>query len=156
MLPDMQFGSRSGKRCSSAVLKKVLSHDHVRILKHMAAYIENDAIGCYNRLVNNLILMVLQKLGLPSSISHTLSKLWDSTIHLIKTTYGTSSVTYGHTPEHPLYGPGQGSMCGPLFWLLCYWLIVESVDPSLKVATYVSACRSILVQLTGVSFVDDT
>jgi hypothetical protein len=46
-------------------------------------------------------------------------------------------------------------MCGPLFWLLCYWLIVESVDPSIKVATYVSACRSILVKLTGVSFVDD-
>jgi len=47
-------------------------------------------------------------------------------------------------------------MCGPLFWLLCYWLIVESVDPSIPIATYVSACRSILVNVTGVSFVDDT
>jgi hypothetical protein len=47
-------------------------------------------------------------------------------------------------------------MCGPLFWLLCYWLIVESVDPSIPIATYESACRSILVKVTGMSFVDDT
>jgi hypothetical protein len=70
--------------------------------------------------------------------------------------YGTLSVSYGSTVARPLYGPGQGSMCGPLFWLLCYWLTVESVDPLIPIATYMSACRSILVKVTGVSFVDDT
>jgi hypothetical protein len=58
--------------------------------------------------------------------------------------------------EMPLYGPGQGSMVGPLFWLLCYWLIVESVDPSIKLSSYVPACHSILLTLIGVSFLDDT
>jgi len=81
--------------------------------------------------------------------------LWDSTSHLIKTIYGTSTVTYGHTSDTPLYGLGQGSMCGPLFWLLCYWLIVESIDPTIKVATYVSACRSMFVKLKGVLRHDD-
>ena len=47
-------------------------------------------------------------------------------------------------------------MCGLLFWLFCYWLIVESIDPSIPMATYISACRSILIKITGVSFVDDT
>jgi hypothetical protein len=36
----------------------------------------------------------------------------------------------------PLFGLGQGSTCGPLFWLLVYWLIVA--------------------EITIVSFVDDT
>jgi hypothetical protein len=28
---------------------------------------------------------------------------------------GTSTITYGSTTDMPLYGPGQGSICGPLF-----------------------------------------
>jgi hypothetical protein len=65
-------------------------------------------------------------------------------------------VTYGSSSDMPLYGPGQGSMCSPLFWILCYWLIVESFDPSIPVAQYISACKSISVQITVVSFVDNT
>jgi hypothetical protein len=61
MLTDMQFGSRSGKRYTSAVLKKVICHDYVRLLKQSAAFVENDTVGCYDRLVNNLILLVLKK-----------------------------------------------------------------------------------------------
>jgi len=125
------------------------------MLKQTAIFVENDAVGCYDRLINNLILMVLKKLGLPASISKMLGNLWDSTVHLIKTIYGTLSVSYCSTVAQPLYGRGQGSICGPLFWLLCYWLIVESVDPSIPIATYVSACRSFLVKVTGVSFVDN-
>jgi hypothetical protein len=65
------------------------------MLKQTAVFVENDAVGCYDRLINNLILMVLIKLGLLASISKMLGNLWDSTVHLIKTIYGTSSVSYG-------------------------------------------------------------
>jgi hypothetical protein len=120
MTPDMQFGSVPGKQCHSAVLKKVLSHDHVRLTKTTASFIENDAVGCYDRLVNNLVLMLLVKLGLPTSVASCLGTLWDEVVHHVKTIYGTSTATYGSTSEQPLYGPGQGSTCGPVFWLLCY------------------------------------
>ena len=58
ILPSMQFGSKHGQRRTSAVLKKVLCHDHIRMLKQTAVFVENDAVGCYDRLINNLILMV--------------------------------------------------------------------------------------------------
>jgi len=45
LVPHMQFGSRPGKNCHSAVLQKVLSHDIVRITKQTAAFMENDAVG---------------------------------------------------------------------------------------------------------------
>jgi hypothetical protein len=109
MLSPMQDGSRPGRQCISAVLKKVLAHDYVRLTATTAAFIENDAIGCYDPLVNNLILMLLKKLGLPPTVSQCMGEIWDKVVHLIKTVYGISDVTYGSTPEYPLYGPGQGS-----------------------------------------------
>jgi hypothetical protein len=156
MLTEVQFGSRPGKRCISAVLKKVLQHDHIWLLRQTAAFIENDATGCYERLVNNLILMVLKKLGIPQTVTQCLGLLWDNTIHLIKTIYSTSDITYTSTPDTPLYRPGQGSMCGPIFWILCYWLIISSLDPTITSTQYISACKSIITEITGVSFVDDT
>jgi hypothetical protein len=156
MLSDMQLGSRPGKRCISAVLKKVLAHDYLCLTKQTAAFVENDATGCYDRLMNNIILMILKKFGIPKTVTSCLGSLWDNTVHLIKTIYGTSHITYNSTPDMPLYGPGQGSMCGPTFWILCYWLIVSSLDPSITSAQYISVCKSIIVDMTGVSFVDDT
>jgi hypothetical protein len=156
MNSEMQHGSRPGKQCLSAVLKKVLSHDLVRITKQTAAFIENDAVGCYDRLVKNLVLMLLEKLGLPTTATACLGSLWDKVIHMIKTVYGISDITYGSNEERPLYGPGQGSTCGPLFWLLCYWVMIDSMDPSITAAKFYSVCKSTLVEVTGVSFVDDT
>lgn len=83
MPTEMQVGSRPGKRCQSAVFKKVMSHDHIRMLHTTAAFVKNDAVGCYDHLMNNLILMVLQKLGLSPTTTKALGTLWDSTIHLM-------------------------------------------------------------------------
>jgi hypothetical protein len=121
-----------------------------------AAFIENDAIGCYDRLVNNLILMLLKKLGLPPTVSKCMGELWDKVIHLIKTVYGISNISYASTPDFPLYGTGQGSTCGPLFCLLCYWVIVESIDPTISSLKFLSACQSVMVEVFGASFVDDS
>jgi len=156
LLPPMQHGSVSGKHCLSAVLKKVLSHDHLRLTKTTGAFIENDAVGCYDRLVNNLVLMLLKKLGLPSSVASCIGELWDNVVHLIKTIYGISPISYGSTAAQPLYGPGQGSTCGPLFWLVCYWVIATSLDPAITAAKFISVCREVIIEITGVSFVNDS
>jgi hypothetical protein len=156
MIPTMQYGSVPGKHCISAVLKKVLCHDHLCLTKTNGAFLENDAVGCYDRLVNHLVLILMIKLGLPKSVAACIGGLWENVVHLIKTIYGISSVTYGNTTDKPLYGPGQGLTCGPIFWLLCYWVIVTSLDPAVTAGKFISACREIIVEITGVSFVDDS
>jgi len=152
----MQHGSRPGRNCHTAVLHKVLSHDIVRLTRTTAAFIENDAIGCYDRLMNNLLILLLLKLGLPGTVTQSLGGTWNQTIHHIKTAYGTSEITYGSTPEVPLFGPGQGSTCGPIFWLLYFCLIVDSIDPNLAIAIFISACSMVQVSTVGSAFVDDT
>jgi hypothetical protein len=156
LLPSMQHGSVPGKHCISAVLKKVLSHDYLRLTKTSGAFIENDAVGCYDRIVNNLVLLIMAKLGIPKSVVNCIGNLWDQVVHFIKTMYGISTESYGNTSTNPLYVPGQGCTCGPLFWLLSYWIIVTSLDPSITAAKFFSACKRILVEITGVSFVDDS
>jgi hypothetical protein len=156
MLSPMQDDSRPGRQCISAVLKKVMAHDFVHLTALTAAFIENNAIGCYDCLVNNLILMLLKKLGLPPTVTACMGEMWDKVVHLIKTVYGISDITYGSSPEYPLYGPGQGSTCGPLFWLLCYWIIVESIDPTISSMKFLSACCNVMVEVFGASFVDDS
>ncbi len=123
---------------------------------HPAAYMENDAIGCYDRLVNSLILLLMVKLGLPTSPAKCLGNIWDTTTHFIKTIYGTSEITYRNSPATPLFRSGQGSTCGPLFWLLCFTLIMDSMDPFIKASTLISVCNQVTVQSIGVAFVDDS
>lgn len=115
LISTMQFGSRPGRQCQSAVLNKVLAHDIVRLTRRTAAFIENDAIGCYDRLVNSVLLLLLLRLGLPKTVTQSLGQVWDNVTHFIKTLYGTSEITYGSTQQVPLFGPGQGSTCGPIF-----------------------------------------
>jgi hypothetical protein len=114
VIGEMQYGSRPGKQCQSAVLHEVLLHDISHLTKIPAAFIENDVIGCYDRLINGIVLLLLQKFSFPSSVIACLSTLWDSTLHFIKTMYGTSDISYSSTSSCPLYGPGQGSTCDML------------------------------------------
>jgi len=156
LLPNMQYGSRTSRQCQSAVLQKVICHDMARITKSPTAFIENSPVGCYDRLVNNLILLLLARLGFAHSVCSCLGVLWDSTTHFIKTLYGTSSVTYSSTAEVPLFGPGQGSTTGPPFWLIVFFAIVESLDPTIGWAVYRLVCLRLQVDSTGSAFVDDS
>jgi hypothetical protein len=55
-----------------------------------------------------------------------------------------------------LYGPGQGSTIGPLLWLLCFWIIYNSLSPKIPQIFLSSANNMITVEQIGEAFVDDT
>ncbi|MFN9956682.1 MAG: hypothetical protein ACK55I_26575, partial [bacterium] len=52
--------------------------------KQTLAYIENDAIGCYNRIANPLILIFPQIWGIASTATKSLATTWEQTYHRIK------------------------------------------------------------------------
>jgi hypothetical protein len=154
LAPDMQHGSRALKLCHSAVLNKQLTFEIHKYTKQHIVYIENDAVGCYDRIMNPLILLFLRILGLSPSAVASLAATWESTYHRIRTLYGISKEVYSNTLDQPLYGPGQGSTIGSFLWLLCFILIFLSIGDNVPRVTLSSVNDPVPSCFIGEEFVD--
>jgi hypothetical protein len=166
LIPDMQYGSRPGKLCITPVLNKQLRHNIIIQTKQTAAVIENDAVGCYDRLMNPLLLLAMRWLGIPRTLTLSIARTWSHTLHSIKTAYGISSVSYENTPTTPLFGPGQGSTTGPTLWQVSFALLKNSAlaagtelmgdnEPIVPLILD-SPDNSIHIKNPGEAFVDDS
>jgi len=111
--------------------------------------------GCYDRIVNLLIILFLKKLGVPSPVVDSLAQTWQETAHRIKTLYGISNQQYQNSLAFFLFGPGQGSTIGPLLWLICFLLIVHSIHHTTPAIQLKSADRRTTYTSRGDAFVDD-
>jgi len=156
LAPDMQHGSRASKLCNSAVLNKQLTFEIHRYLKKSIVYIENDAVGCYDHIMNPLILIFLRILGLSPTVVSLLATTWENTFHRIQTLYGISEETYSNVSDCLLYGPGQGSTIGPFLWLLCFILIFMSLGNQVSRITIRPVHNPTTICFVGEAFVDNT
>lgn len=112
LITSVQYGSRPGKHCISAVLNKQLTCDVTKQTKRTVASIENDVISCYDFLISPHLLQ-LRRLGATIIAMDSLCKTWSLTWHNIKTTYGSLTQTYCNMAITPLFSPGQVSTQGP-------------------------------------------
>jgi hypothetical protein len=164
LIPDMQYGSRPGQLCISPVLNKQLTHDIIRQTKQMAALIENDTVGCYDRLMNPLVLLAMRWLGVSETLARSIALTWSNTTHSIKTQYGLSSVSYTNTPATSLFGSGQGSTTGPTLWQMSFVILEDSVieagidlselEEPIHQLTLTSVDEEIDIDSPGEAFVD--
>jgi hypothetical protein len=77
VLPDIQHGSRASKQCHSAVLNKVLTFEIHRYKKQPIVYIKNNAVGCFDRRANPLVLVFLRILGVAAPAMASLARTWE-------------------------------------------------------------------------------
>ncbi len=93
---------------------------------------------------------------MPVTATQSLGETWNQAQHYIRTQYGISEESYCNTSEFLLFGPGQGSTIGPFLWLLCYYLMVDSMTKDIMKFHSESVDKSRHVPTAGTSFVDDT
>ena len=60
-----QYGTRPHKTPHSALYLKVLSYDYIRYMKKTSAVFNNDAKGCYDRIIPSFGMAACRRAGLP-------------------------------------------------------------------------------------------
>jgi hypothetical protein len=155
IISEHQFG-RSHRTCISPILNKLLTIQILVQKRNNGIVFDNDAKGCYNRIISGIALLSIRRLGYSKNSAKMLGKLWEQLEHHISTSFGVSGISYSVTVEKLLYGIGQGSCSSPIMWALLNQLILTALEEKYECITLVSVDKSTISTQPGDSFVDDT
>jgi hypothetical protein len=155
VISEHQYG-RSHRTCISLILNKLLKIQILIQKRTNGIVFDNDAKGCYDRIISGISLAFVQLLGYLKNSLRMLGKLWEQLEHHISTGYGISEATYSSTVDKILYGIGQGSCSLPILWALLNQLIMTALGEEFDCIKLVSVVNSTTNTRPGDSFIDDT
>jgi hypothetical protein len=150
-----QYG-RSHKTCISPIFNKLLTIQLLIQKKVNGIVFDNDAKGCYDRIINGVSLETLRRLGYSRNSVRMLGLLWAQIQHRICTGFGVSKDTYGSSVDKLLYGIGQGSFASPILWALLNQIIIAALEEKFNCIRLVAVDGVDEHIRPGDSFVDDT
>ena len=106
-----------------------LEKDLIRQIKANSAHMDNDATGCYDRIVTSLGMIVsCRRLGMPRSAIQCQAETLRLMKYSVKHVYGTSPQQYTSSDTEPLFGTGQGSGASPAIWLGLVVILLNALD----------------------------
>ena len=120
------------------------------------AWIENDAKGCFDRIIPSLAVLNCGRYGAPQVGCKTLANIWNHLEHKIKTAYGTSTSSYSALPGDFHAGAGQGSCLAPLIWNTLSTQILSITEEVPHMVTLHHAENHQSVKSQSEAYVDDT
>jgi hypothetical protein len=155
IISDHQY-DRSHDTCMTPVLNKLLTVQLLIQKRNEGIVFDNDAKGCYDRIISGVELASLRRLGYSKESVKLLGLLWAQMEHHVCTGFGVSDKTYGSTTEKLLYGIGQGSCTSPILWALINQLILAVLGEKFTCIRLVAIDGEEEHIRPGDSFVDDT
>jgi hypothetical protein len=155
VMSDHKYGW-SHRTCISQILNKLITIQILIKKQTHGIVFDNDAKGCYERIISGISLASVRRLGYSKNSAQTLGKLWEQLEHHILTGYGISDTTYSSTVEKLLYGIGQGSCSSPVLWSLLSRVITTALGEKFYCIKLVSVENCKTNTRPGNSFVDDT
>jgi hypothetical protein len=128
VLNDQQHGSRPRRMTTDALFLSRLSKDLIRQLKANSAHMDNDATGCYDRIVTSLGMLACRRLGVPRTAIACQANVLRNMRYAVKQLTGISTKEYFGTLADPLFGTGQGSGASPAIWLALVVILLNCLD----------------------------
>jgi hypothetical protein len=123
---DRQY-DRAHATCMTPVLNRLLAVQLLIQKRTEGIVFDNDAKGCYDRVISGVALVSLRRLGYSKEAVEMLGLLWAHMEHHVCTGFGVSDKKYGLTIDKLLYGIGQCSCASPILWALINQLILASL-----------------------------
>jgi hypothetical protein len=117
---------------------------------------DNDAKGCYDRIVSGIDLAALRRIGYSKNSVRMLGLLWAQLEHHVTTGVGVSAASYKSTMDKLLYGIGQGSCSSPIVWALLNQLLLTALGQEFDFISLVSVDSITTDTRPGDLFVDNT
>jgi hypothetical protein len=132
-----QYG-RARKTCMTPVLNKLLTVQLIIQKRIEGIVFDNDAQGCYDRIIIGIALACLRRIGYSKNSTRMLGLLCSQLEHHVATAYGVSDKTYSSTLDKLLYGIGQGSCASLILWALLNQLLLTALGEEFECIRLVS------------------
>ena len=87
-LNDQQWGSRQQQTTRDALFLSRLSKDLASQLKQNSTSMDNDATGCYDRIIVSLGMIACRRLGMPANAIKTQTDALQFIKYVVKTVFG--------------------------------------------------------------------
>ena len=122
---------------------------------------DNDATGCYDRIITSLGMLACRRLGMPRCAIACQATCLQNMRYAIKQVTGISINEYFSTLLEPLFGTGQGSGASPAIWLCLVVILLNSLDRISKEdgipgLSFTDPWNELLAAWRVGAFVDDT
>ena len=151
-----QYGGRSRKQAQSAVLNKVLYHAITRQTKVPAAFMDDDARNCYDRILAALSAVEMRAWGQSYKESEFSINFLENQQYHVRTGVGTSKNYYTYSREDPTHGSGQGIGWAGAKFTKSSDLVARILSKTCPGMHFTNPRGTIRVDKNGDWFVDDT
>ncbi len=155
-LGDDQFGSRPHKSCLDIVAQKMFTFNITRLTRQRLITFDNNATSCFDRQIPTFAMMVCQKFGLSPQMCEIFTKTLQEMRYHMRMGSDLSEEFYQHSPEHYIFGTGQGNGALAPIWLFTSVFLMKVLRRLHPGMTFKSPDNKLQYERPIDSIVDDT
>ena len=94
-------------------------YDLLRQYRKPGALCSNDAIGCFDRMIHSVVMLLYKRLGVPEPAVHCMLESIRNMKHYIRTGFGISTMKISSEGYlTPYQGALQGNEAAPTSWVI--------------------------------------